>query len=82
MSNYENVETRATLPETYASGEPIEYVWIVYRPPATSTIGDVEILGAFDSAPAAKKHARVAERAGAVEIEAKRVSDGDGPKLD
>ncbi|UXF50958.1 MAG: hypothetical protein HQRvContig03_46 [Haloquadratum phage sp.] len=70
------------MPDEYASGEPIEYVWIVYRPPLTSTTGDVEHLGAFDSAEAAKDHARAADRKGAVQIQELRVSDGEGPKLD
>ena len=82
MSQYPNVRTRAELPDEYANGEPIEYVWIVYRPPATSTVGDVEILGVHDNAPEAKKHAMVAERGGSVKIEEKPIMDGNGPKFD
>lgn len=78
--NPQDVRTRPELPTENVNGEPIEYVWIVYRPAANSQLGEAELLGAHDNAESAKKHAANANRAGEVEIEAMNIQ-GEGSAL-
>lgn len=79
--NPQEVRTRAELPTENVNGDPIEYVWVVYRPAANSQVGEAELLGAHDNAESAKKHAAVANRAGEVEIKPMNIQSG-GTALD
>lgn len=79
--NPQEVRTRAELPTQNVNGDPIEYVWVVYRPAANSQLGKAELLGAHDNAESAKKHAAVANRGGQVEIKPMNIQS-EGTPLD
>lgn len=80
--NPSEVRTREELPTENVNGDPIEYVWIVYRPGRNSKLCEVELLGAHDNPESAKQHARFADAGGEVKIQELNIQSEGNPLVD